>query len=85
MKDLKEFIMLGIIVVLLVYLNMPNEAKFKVKDCVQDSIHNLIREIIFIDDFVYEYKILDYNNDNTYFMRISDFDRIMTPSKCSKD
>ena len=62
---------------------VPN---FKIGECGQDSIHNKTRKVKVVDSWVYKYCILRDNkcSDKIYTMRIKDFDRIMTPIKCTE-
>lgn len=59
---------------------------FKVGECGKDSIHNKTRKIKVVDSWVYKYCILRDNecSEKIYTMRIKDFDRIMTPIKCTE-
>ena len=71
-------------VLVLVDYHRQTKPRFKVGDCVRDSIQNRVRKVRDVGSWVYKYCLMRDNecSDKKYTMRIKDFDRLMQPTAC---
>lgn len=82
-----RFLALIMCILLFYIMNTAYDNKFQIGDCVTDSRTELLRKIIGIKAYSYEYCIYDEKKEceDSRFIRIAFFDKIMKKVKCLED
>ena len=79
-----NLLILSILILLTADFSGPSH-KFKEGECGQDRIHEDVRKVTKVREFVYYYcKISDNKCIKGYSMRVKDFDRIMKKVDCKE-